>query len=180
MACCYLLQHSVSELLQRGACSEWSVESLWVWPTLIIFQSIFDTIGESYGPFVLTLLLVMCQKLALTHPNFYLRLGLLSSEKTQQETMTPSKKTLLLSSHYFTSFALQLLEVATPSLRPWMDLHWRKKVPQNAAVSEVFQMSHRKVSFPSLGLSQNTVLCLYFGRTHSCFIDGPVTMRCSS
>lgn len=81
MGCCcsYLLQHSVSKLLQRGVCSEWSVESLWVWPTLIIFHSIFDTIGESYRPFVLTLLLVMCQNLALTHPNFYLRLGLLST-----------------------------------------------------------------------------------------------------
>lgn len=98
MACCctYLLQHSVSELLQRGVCSEWSVESLWAWPTLIIFLSIFDTIGESYRPFFLTLLLVMCQNLALTHPNFYLRLGLLSSEKPNKKQQTPSKQTLLL------------------------------------------------------------------------------------
>lgn len=127
MACCcsYLLQHSVSELLQRDVCSERSMEPLWVWPTLIIFHSIFDTIGESCRPFVLTLLLVMCQNLALTHPNFYLRLGLLSSEKTQRETMSPLKTSPALASHYFTS-ALQLLEVAAPSLRPWMDLHWRK------------------------------------------------------
>lgn len=55
-----------------------------------------------------------------------------------------------------------------------------ERFPQNAAVLEVFQMSHRKVSFPSLRLSQNSALCLYLGRTHSCFIDGPVAMICSS
>lgn len=54
-----------------------------IWPTLIIFHSIFDKTGESYRPFVLTLILVMCQNFALTHPNFYLILGLLSSEKTR-------------------------------------------------------------------------------------------------
>lgn len=182
MGCCcsYLLQHSGPELLQRGVCSEWSVESPWVWPTLIIFHSIFDTIGESYRPFVLTLLLVVCQNVALTHPNFYLRLGLLSSKKTQHETISPLKTNSALTIHYFTSSVLQLQEVGNPTTQAMNGFALEEMVPQNAAVLEVFQMSHGKVLFPSLCLSPNGALCLYFGRTHSCFIDGPVTMICSS
>lgn len=172
MACCcsYLLQHGVSELLQRGVCSEWSVESLWAWPTLIIFHSIFDTIGESYRPFVLTLLLVMCQNLALTHPNFHLRLGLLSTEKPNKKQWTPSKQALLL----LAIILPLLLFNCTPSLRPLMDSHWRRGFHEMQLFWR-YSRCHTKRYH-----SQSSALCLYFGRTYSCFIDGPVAMICSS
>jgi len=55
-----------------------------------------------------------------------------------------------------------------------------ERILQNAVVLEVFRISHRKVSFLSLHLSQNCALYLYFVRTHSYFIDSPVTTIWSS
>lgn len=40
--------------------------------------------------------------------------------------MSPFKTKPVLASHHLTSSALRLLEVAIPSLRPQLDLHWRK------------------------------------------------------
>lgn len=64
---------------------------------------------------------------ALTHPNLYLKWGLLTSKKTQQNPLNFIKTKPSFASHYFTSSAPWLLEVAIPPARPQLDLHWRKR-----------------------------------------------------